>query len=228
MQTLLGTPTWEMERFGSGEMTVRPEKSTRFPERLPRKRPVLPLRRWLIPRSGLAPVEDGGRPGRSELMYLAVSICRYSQFSMRRLMETPLLSASRMMEFTWKISVSFMVRSSSVEPTVGSRHTLGRMQSGGTGMYWRMSRSGRPTCACISRSSTSSGTILRKISSARSGLRSSKTRSTCLASSGFAAMASANSGAERCQLNSERLGFCSTWMMRRGPIFLTWPLKAPQ
>ena len=46
-------PTSSMPRFGSGEMTVRPEKSTRLPERLPRNRPCLPLMRWLNPRIDL-------------------------------------------------------------------------------------------------------------------------------------------------------------------------------
>ena len=32
-------------KLGSGEMTVRLEKSTRFPDKLPRNRPCLPLRR---------------------------------------------------------------------------------------------------------------------------------------------------------------------------------------
>ena len=49
---LRGTPTWSMRRFGSGVMTVRPEKSTRFPIRLPRIRPSLPFRRCLIDLSG--------------------------------------------------------------------------------------------------------------------------------------------------------------------------------
>lgn len=72
-------------------MTVRPEKSTRFPERLPRNRPCFPLRRWQNPRMGLwfchkasgqresegdeARVKltaMGGIPGISELMYMAM------------------------------------------------------------------------------------------------------------------------------------------------------------
>ena len=40
-----GTPTWSMDRLGSGVITEREEKSTRFPIRLPRTRPSLPLRR---------------------------------------------------------------------------------------------------------------------------------------------------------------------------------------
>ena len=35
--------TWSICRLGSGEITVLPEKSTRFPERLPRKRPCFPF-----------------------------------------------------------------------------------------------------------------------------------------------------------------------------------------
>ena len=41
----VGTPTSFIERFGSGEITVRAEKSTRFPERLLRNRPSLPFNR---------------------------------------------------------------------------------------------------------------------------------------------------------------------------------------
>ena len=40
---LLGTPTWYSLRLGSGVMTVRPEKSTRFPIKLPRTRPSFPF-----------------------------------------------------------------------------------------------------------------------------------------------------------------------------------------
>lgn len=40
-----GTPTWSMERLGSGVMTVRAEKSTRLPMRFPRTRPSLPFSR---------------------------------------------------------------------------------------------------------------------------------------------------------------------------------------
>jgi hypothetical protein len=56
-----------MARLGSGEMTVRPEKSTRFPERFPRKRPLFPLRRWQRPRIFFSPY-DCCDPGSSPLM----------------------------------------------------------------------------------------------------------------------------------------------------------------
>jgi hypothetical protein len=38
-----GTPTSEIEMFGSGDMTVRAEKLTRFPDRLYLKRPSFPF-----------------------------------------------------------------------------------------------------------------------------------------------------------------------------------------
>ena len=68
--TLSGTATSSILRFGSGEMTVRPEKSTRFPDKFPRKRPCLPFRRWTKPRMGRWPGWEG-TPGSSELMYMA-------------------------------------------------------------------------------------------------------------------------------------------------------------
>ena len=43
-----GTPTWSICRLGSGVMTVRAEKSTRLPMRLPRTRPSLPFRRCFM------------------------------------------------------------------------------------------------------------------------------------------------------------------------------------
>jgi hypothetical protein len=44
-----------MGRFGSGVITVRAEKSTRFPIKFPRIRPSLPLSRWLIDFIGRPP-----------------------------------------------------------------------------------------------------------------------------------------------------------------------------
>ena len=44
----LGTPTWSIKRLGSAVITVRAEKSTRFPIRFPLILPSLLLRRCLI------------------------------------------------------------------------------------------------------------------------------------------------------------------------------------
>lgn len=49
LATCTGTATSSIRRLGSGEMTVLPEKSTRFPDRLPRKRPShgkIPVMGW--------------------------------------------------------------------------------------------------------------------------------------------------------------------------------------
>ena len=45
----IGMQTSSTRKLGSGEMTVRPLKSTRLPDRLPRKRPCLPFNRWAKP-----------------------------------------------------------------------------------------------------------------------------------------------------------------------------------
>lgn len=47
--TWMGTPTSLIARLGSGEMTVRPEKSTLLPDRFPLKRPCLPFSRCTNP-----------------------------------------------------------------------------------------------------------------------------------------------------------------------------------
>ena len=47
--TWMGTPTSLIARLGSGEMTVRPEKSTLFPDRFPLKRPCFPFSRCTNP-----------------------------------------------------------------------------------------------------------------------------------------------------------------------------------
>ena len=44
--------TWSILMLGSGDITVLPEKSTRLPDRFPRKRPCFPLSRWLKPLMG--------------------------------------------------------------------------------------------------------------------------------------------------------------------------------
>ena len=59
---LHGTPSSSMPMLGSPVMTVRAEKSTRLPIRLPRMRPSLPLSRWLMDLMGLE--EGAGGAGR--------------------------------------------------------------------------------------------------------------------------------------------------------------------
>ena len=49
---VLGTPTWSIRRLGSGVMTVRAEKSTRLPIKLPLTLPSLPFNLCLIDFNG--------------------------------------------------------------------------------------------------------------------------------------------------------------------------------
>jgi hypothetical protein len=74
----IGTTSSSMPIFGSGEMTVRPEKSTRLPLRLPRKRPCLPLSRWAKARIGRFSECHSGRTlgTLGPLMYMAHWSCR--------------------------------------------------------------------------------------------------------------------------------------------------------
>lgn len=48
----IGTATSSISKFGSGDITVRAEKLTRFPDRCLRNRPSLPFRRWHRPLYG--------------------------------------------------------------------------------------------------------------------------------------------------------------------------------
>mmetsp|Transcript_13850 Transcript_13850/g.33183 ORF Transcript_13850/g.33183 Transcript_13850/m.33183 type:complete len:279 (-) Transcript_13850:980-1816(-) len=187
----MGTPTSSMRRLGSGEITVRPEKSTRLPLRLPRKRPCLPFRRCTKPRRGLpGPWYCRLRPGSSLLIYMAHWICRKSQFSIRLVMARPFSSPWRSTLFTSMIWMSFMVMSSSLDPATPSISTLGRMHTGGTGRCVRMSHSGR---SATSSSSQSVGDTFFSSPSTRIGFRSSCTRPRFCRSCSLCFTASSNS-----------------------------------
>jgi len=70
-----GTPTWSMPKFGSAVMTVRAEKSTRLPMRLPRNRPSFPFRRcWIVLRGRPDRCVTCGIP-RSSLFMNAATLC---------------------------------------------------------------------------------------------------------------------------------------------------------
>ena len=66
-----GTPTSLISRLGSGEITVRAEKSTLFPERLLRNLPSFPLRRCdIVLRALPERCRAGGIPEASLLKYV--------------------------------------------------------------------------------------------------------------------------------------------------------------
>lgn len=73
------TTTSVILKFGSGDMTVLPVYSVRFPDKLPRNRPVFPLSRWTRPRCC-----DSGREGASLLIYSTTWSWRNCQQSFKQ------------------------------------------------------------------------------------------------------------------------------------------------
>mmetsp|Transcript_134724 Transcript_134724/g.430454 ORF Transcript_134724/g.430454 Transcript_134724/m.430454 type:complete len:253 (+) Transcript_134724:1425-2183(+) len=152
LATHSGTTNSSTLTFGSGEMTVRPEKSTRFPLRLPRNRPSLPFSRAHNDRMG----RPFGKlsPATSELIKVAHFSWRNCHASSKALGSNPLamwlfnkLFASTISEMPWE-------RSSSLVP-LSPMLTVGLMQMGGTGTVVMRSLSGGPmltnsrSCAVI-------------------------------------------------------------------------------
>jgi len=77
MATSCGTPTSFMSRLGSGDMTVRAEKSTRLPERLLLKRPSLPFNLCeRVFRARPLRCRAGGIPDASLLKYVVTWYCK--------------------------------------------------------------------------------------------------------------------------------------------------------
>mmetsp|Transcript_19776 Transcript_19776/g.62920 ORF Transcript_19776/g.62920 Transcript_19776/m.62920 type:complete len:283 (-) Transcript_19776:467-1315(-) len=206
-------------------MTVRPEKSTRFPLRFPLNRPCLPLSRCTNPRSGFpGPWKARGSPGSSELMYIAHDTCRKSQFSMRLTMvATPRSMVSRRMLFTSMICISFIVMSSSLLPAALSISTLGRMHTGGTGRCVMSRCSGRPL-----RSSTSQSSWRMRSNSPSTlmGLRSSCTFPRLARSPSLCLTASSNSF-WNASIRGGFLAYLSCTILRVDPAFFTTPWLAP-
>lgn len=104
--------------------------------------------------------------------------------SMDKMLVFPLQSSTRHLKRAWcdlrtflmtslrkMISVSFMVRSSSLVPDLRSLTTEGRMQRGGTNRRVRMRSAGFPDSGFIRRRGTSSFGILRKRFNTTRGLR---------------------------------------------------------
>ena len=184
-----GTPTSQIARFGSGEMTVRPEKFTRFPERLPRKRPCLPFSRWHSPRAAFvlafALFTRGSVfvRGSSELMYSPTLSCKLSHCSITVLNEIPrsMLFSISLLRAT--MSLSFTVRSSSLLPIADSICTDGRMHAGGTRRWVRIILLGVPWNGSKSSAMMSSVVIRVNKFSTRTGFRSSCTLDMCGSSS---------------------------------------------
>ncbi|OMH85057.1 hypothetical protein AX774_g1382 [Zancudomyces culisetae] len=67
-----GTATSSIPMFGSGDITVRAEKSTLFPDKFPRNLPCFPLSLCVNPLIGF-PTIFIDIPGTSELIYIATA-----------------------------------------------------------------------------------------------------------------------------------------------------------
>mmetsp|Transcript_1228 Transcript_1228/g.3820 ORF Transcript_1228/g.3820 Transcript_1228/m.3820 type:complete len:241 (+) Transcript_1228:211-933(+) len=172
MATNCGTATWSMAKFGSGLMTVREEKSTRLPDRLPRNRPPLPLRRWQKPRTCLRDCCTSFIPGKSELMSIAYCSCKCSQASLSACTSEPDAMFRSMTLFSCTISDSFMVTSSSFVPCGGSMRTDGRTHTGGASTYCVTRCSGRAFTGSSPSSRQSSSGMAARSERTCSGVRS--------------------------------------------------------
>ena len=112
-------------------MTVRAEKSTRFPIRFPRTRPSLPLRRCEMALSGRPErVVAGCTPGRVFVMKVARWYCSSETCCSWMWFGAPLRSCSRNERLVRTMSMSLTVRSSSPRPTAESIWIEGRTCAG--------------------------------------------------------------------------------------------------
>mmetsp|Transcript_14393 Transcript_14393/g.39003 ORF Transcript_14393/g.39003 Transcript_14393/m.39003 type:complete len:214 (-) Transcript_14393:694-1335(-) len=138
-----GTPSSSMPMLGSPVMTVRAEKSTRLPMRLPRMRPSLPLRRCEMDLMG-RPLFCmlGGTPGMVLSMYVVMWYCTSCAKSLMMCWGAPFCSCLRSELLARMISASLCVRSSSHLAEL-SIITDGRTGGGGTGSAVMIIQSGR-------------------------------------------------------------------------------------
>jgi len=181
LATRSGTPTSFSERVGSGEMTVRAEKLTRFPDREPRKRPSFPFSRWLrVLRGRPERCRAGGVP----LISLSTNVVTwYWSSSQRSSMISCGAPASRFSMNRWLIrmmSTSLCVRSSSERWPLSSV-IEGRVVTGGTGSTVMIIHSGRECSESMPRTSRSSSGMSSNQSRMSEGISlfmSSSVRST--------------------------------------------------
>mmetsp|Transcript_48347 Transcript_48347/g.161225 ORF Transcript_48347/g.161225 Transcript_48347/m.161225 type:complete len:346 (+) Transcript_48347:3334-4371(+) len=169
-----GTPTSSMARFGSPVMTVRAEKSTRFPIRLPRTRPSLPLSRCEMDLSGRPErVVAGCTPGSVFVTRVARWYCRRETCCSTMWFGAPFRSCSFSDRFVRTMSISLTVRSSSPRPPAPSIWMEGRTCGGGTGSTVITIQSGRAFSGSKPRRRASTSEMPLRILCARSAVSSS-------------------------------------------------------
>mmetsp|Transcript_4220 Transcript_4220/g.8817 ORF Transcript_4220/g.8817 Transcript_4220/m.8817 type:complete len:222 (+) Transcript_4220:3598-4263(+) len=164
--TLLGTPTSSMPRLGSAVMTVRAEKSTRFPMRFPRIRPSFPLRRCCTVLSARPErlCVTCGTPLVSLSMVAATLCCSDCSNWVRIMLGSPLAVAWRSAMLDLTTLTYWCVRSSSHWPDPMA--TEGRTCSGGTGSTVMSIHSGRAQLVSRPSARRSASLIRVKISRA--------------------------------------------------------------
>mmetsp|Transcript_524 Transcript_524/g.1445 ORF Transcript_524/g.1445 Transcript_524/m.1445 type:complete len:264 (-) Transcript_524:476-1267(-) len=163
-----GTPTCSIERLGSGVMTVRAEKSTRFPIRLPRTRPCFPFSRSEIALSGRPDLVVACRGTSGELLVISVAwwYCSRRANSAMMCEGAPFCSLTLSIVFALMMSASLCVMSSSDLPPPAE--TPGRTCGGGMGSTLTSSHSGRQLVGSSPSSWQCASEILEKIWCARS------------------------------------------------------------
>mmetsp|Transcript_34804 Transcript_34804/g.56134 ORF Transcript_34804/g.56134 Transcript_34804/m.56134 type:complete len:215 (-) Transcript_34804:739-1383(-) len=178
-----GTPTSSTLRLGSGDITVLAEKSTRFPDRLPRKRPCFPFSLCTSARMGLVS-RSLGSPGVSELTNCAQCCCMRFQFSMSMPRSPPFRMCVLTHVLTWMISAILTVRSSSLVPEPWME--VGLRQTGGMSILFATRSSGRPFSIFWFKSFTSASGIMDRSLyaligsiSSRASARDSKSSELC-------------------------------------------------
>ncbi len=191
-------------------MTVLPEKSTRLPDKFPRKRPCFPLRRWQKPRMGF-PNPGWLRPGTSALTYMPTCNCKNSHCSMMIESEVPFCNEARRCPLYSTISDSLLVISSSV--LAFSCATDGRIQIGGAGMYCQMNISGLPSVGSSPSSSQSVGLIALNRLRTFNGFKSSIAFRACFSRSPMLFLACAKE-ASNSSLLSGATFFCAVDLLK--------------
>mmetsp|Transcript_12103 Transcript_12103/g.35974 ORF Transcript_12103/g.35974 Transcript_12103/m.35974 type:complete len:210 (-) Transcript_12103:668-1297(-) len=165
-----GTPTWSTDRFGSAVMTVRAEKSTRLPMRLPRRRPSLPLRRWRMVLRGLPPRCFSCTPSLAfaSLSKSALTLYWSSSSNWDTMWgASPAVTSCSSVRLALTTLTSWCVRSSSERWFESPSATDGRTWGGGTGRTVTKSHSGRAKRTSNPRRPASRSEMLRRTSCAR-------------------------------------------------------------
>mmetsp|Transcript_5700 Transcript_5700/g.17189 ORF Transcript_5700/g.17189 Transcript_5700/m.17189 type:complete len:285 (+) Transcript_5700:1685-2539(+) len=164
-----GTPTWSIDRLGSAVMTVRAEKSTRFPIRFPRSRPSFDLSLCRSVFSGfpdrcVACTPSLTKASLSKMAFTAY--CRSSSYRSTTCGASPDLHSSSSVRFALTTLTYWCVKSSSLRIAPSPTWTEGRTCGGGTGRTVTRNQSGLANLGFSPSISTSRSDTFDRISCA--------------------------------------------------------------